>query len=87
MNKFLTSNKATYRIARTIVQAILGWFVDNLAMLVAQTQFSADIQIVIVSICKYSLTSMLKFMLASSAETSDVCTQKNNAINILKNFI
>ena len=60
MNKFLTSNKAIYRIARTIVQAILGWFVDNLAMLVAQTQFSADIQIVIVSICMMILSAIMK---------------------------
>ena len=60
MNKFLTSNKSTYRIARTIVQAILGWFVDNLAMLVAQTQFSADIQIVIVSICMMILSAIMK---------------------------
>ena len=60
MNKFLTSNKATYRIVRTIVQAILGWFVDNLAMLVAQTQFSADIQIVIVSICMMILSAIMK---------------------------
>ena len=60
MNKFLTSNKATYRIARTIVQAILGWFVDNLAMLVAQTQFSADIQIVIVSSCMMILSAIMK---------------------------
>lgn len=60
MNKFLTSNKATYRITRTIVQAILGWFVDNLAMLVAQTQFSADIQIVIVSICMMILSAIMK---------------------------
>ena len=60
MNKFLTSNKATYRIARTIVQAILGWFVNNLTMLVAQTQFSADIQIVIVSICMMILSAIMK---------------------------
>ena len=60
MNKFLTSNKATYRIVRTIVQAILGWFVDNLTMLVAQTQFSADIQIVIVSICMMILSAIMK---------------------------
>lgn len=60
MNKFLTSNKATYRIARTIVQAILGWFVNNLAMLVAQTQFSADVQIVIVSICMMILSAIMK---------------------------
>lgn len=60
MNKFLTSNKATYRIARTIVQAILGWFVDNLTMLVAQTQFSADVQIVIVSICMMILSAIMK---------------------------
>lgn len=60
MNKFLTSNKATYRIVRTIVQAILGWFVDNLIMLVAQTQFSADIQIAIVSICMFILSAIMK---------------------------
>ena len=60
MNKFLTSNKATYRIVRTIVQAILGWFVDNLTMLVAQTQFSADIQIAIVSICMIILSAIMK---------------------------
>ena len=62
MNKFLTSNKATYRIARTIVQAILGWFVNNLTMLVAQTQFSADIQIVIVSICMMILSAIMKVL-------------------------
>lgn len=60
MNKFLTSNKATYRIVRTIVQAILGWFVNNLTMLVAQTQFSADIQIAIVSICMIILSAIMK---------------------------
>ena len=60
MNKFLTSNKASFRLARTVVQAVLGWFIDNIAMIVAQTQFSADTQIVIVSLCMMILSAVMK---------------------------
>jgi len=50
MNKFLTSNKASYKLLRTIVQAILGFIVNNLAMLVAQTNFDASTQAIIVTV-------------------------------------
>lgn len=49
MNKFLTSNTGQMRLARTIVQAIIGFIIDNAAMLVAQTQFSAATQAIIVA--------------------------------------
>lgn len=59
-NTFLTSNKALYRFLRTVVQAILGWFVDNIAMLIAHTQFTADTQIIIVSFCMMVLSAAMK---------------------------
>lgn len=59
-NLFLTSNKAQYRLLRTVVQALLGWFINNIAMLIAQTNFSADVQIIIVSVSMTILSALMK---------------------------
>jgi len=46
-SKFFTSNKGTYKFARTVVQAALGYIVNNIAMIVAATNFDASVQALI----------------------------------------
>jgi len=46
-SKFFTSNKGTYKFLRTVVQASLGYIVNNIAMIVAATNFDASVQALI----------------------------------------
>lgn len=49
MNKFFSSNKPIYRFARTVLQAIVGFLIDNIAMIIAATQFDGTTQALIVA--------------------------------------
>lgn len=60
MNTFWISNKWQYRLLRTVAQALCGWCVDNIAMLIAQTDFSADLQIIIVGLVMTILSPVMK---------------------------
>lgn len=62
INQFLTRNDAKYRLARTIVQGLIGFLLDNIAMIVAQTQFSAIVQALIVSGTMAVLSPIMKAM-------------------------
>ncbi len=59
MNTFYTSNKWQYRLLRTIVQAICGFFVNNIAMIIAQTNFNATIQAMIVAVVMAVLSPIM----------------------------
>jgi len=47
--KFFTSNNGKYKFARTVVQAGLGYIVNNITMIVASTNFDATTQTIIVA--------------------------------------
>ncbi len=49
MSKFLNNNTWQFKLLRTIVQAILGFVVNNLAMIVASTPFDPTVQAIIVT--------------------------------------
>lgn len=59
MNKFYTSNKWQYRLLRTVVQAICGFLVNNIAMIIAQTNFNATVQAMIVAIVMAILSPIM----------------------------
>ena len=60
MNTFLTSNRAIYRLLRTVAQIVIGYLIDNSAMLIAHTDFSADTQVVIVGLDVTVLSAVMK---------------------------
>ena len=60
MNTFLTSNRAIYRLLRTVAQIVIGYLIDNAAMLIAHTDFSADTQVVIVGLVVTVLSAVMK---------------------------
>lgn len=60
MNKFLVSNKLQYRMARTILQAIVGFLIANMAEIVAVTQLDGNIQAIIVSVTMVILAPIMK---------------------------
>lgn len=62
MNTFLTSNKLQFRLLRTVIQALIGFLVDNIAQIVAMTQFDGSTQAVIVSGTMVILTGIMKFL-------------------------
>ena len=62
MNKFLTSNKATFRFLRTVAQAVVGFLIDNISMIVAQTTFDATTQTFIVSGTMAVLSVVMKYL-------------------------
>ena len=49
LQTFLTSNKAKWRLARTVVQAALGFLAENMCSIIACTNFSANAQAIIVA--------------------------------------
>ena len=59
MNTFYTSNKWQYRLLRTVVQAICGCLVKNNAMIIAQTNFNATVQAMIVAIVMAILSPIM----------------------------
>lgn len=75
MNVFLASNKLQYRLLRTIAQALCGWFVDNIAMLIAHTNFSADMQIVIVGLVMTILSAAMKALGVEDEKIRDEYTR------------
>lgn len=60
MNTFLTSNKMRYRLARTVLQAVIGFVVANLTALVAMTQLDGNLQAMIVAITMIILSPVMK---------------------------
>lgn len=49
MNKFLTSNSWQMRLARTVVQAIVGFICNNIVVILATTSIPASAQAMIVA--------------------------------------
>lgn len=62
MNMFFKSNKALFRFFRTVAQAIVGFLIDNIAMIVSQTTFDATTQTIIVSGTMAILSVIMKYI-------------------------
>lgn len=59
MNQFLTSNSAGMRLARTIVQAIIGVIISYADVLVGQVVFNAEMRPVIVALVMAILSPIM----------------------------
>lgn len=59
MNEFLTSNSAAMRLARTIVQGIIGVIIAYADVLVGQVVFNAEMRPVIVALVMAVLSPIM----------------------------
>lgn len=59
MTKFLTSNSASMRLARTIVQAIIGVIIAYADVLVGQVVFNPELRPVIVGLVMAILSPIM----------------------------
>lgn len=71
MNTFFKSNKALFRFLRTVAQAIVGFLIDNIVMIVAQTTFDATTQTIIVSGVMAILSIAMKYLGAEDEKVRD----------------
>lgn len=67
MNAFLTSNEAKYRLARTIVQGVLGVIVANLDLLFGYVIFEPSTRAFVVAL----VMAVLSPIMAMIGGTSD----------------
>lgn len=59
MNKFLTSNETLYRLARTILQGIIGVIMANLDYIVGLSHFSSGTKALIVALVMAILSPIM----------------------------
>lgn len=59
MNEFLTSNKASMRLARTIVQGIIGVVIAYIDVLIGQVVFNTELRPVIVALVMAILSPIM----------------------------
>lgn len=59
MNEFLTSNETKYRLARTIVQGVIGVLIANVDILVGMVQFPSELRPVIVALVMAVLSPVM----------------------------
>lgn len=59
MERFLNSNETVYRLARTIVQGILGVLVANIDYFVGMTSFSTQTRAIIVAVVMAVLSPIM----------------------------
>ena len=71
MERFLTSNETFFRLARTILQGVLGVIVANLDYIVGFGHFSADTRAIIVALVMAILSPIMS-LLGKYIETEEV---------------
>ena len=59
MNRFLTGNEWNWRLARTIVQGILGVFVANIDVLVGAVVLDPSARAIVVALCMAVLSPVM----------------------------
>lgn len=59
MNKFLSSNSTGYRLARTILQGVIGVVIANLDMIFGMLNFSPEMKVFIVAITMAILSPIM----------------------------
>lgn len=62
MNTFLTSNETKYRLARTILQGVIGVIIANLDLLIGQVSLPAEMRPVIVALVMAILSPIMSEM-------------------------
>lgn len=62
MNKFLTSNSASMRLARTIVQGLLGVIVSYIDVIVGHTTLTPEMRPVIVAAVMAILSPIMSML-------------------------
>ena len=67
MNRFLTSNEAKYRLARTILQGIIGVLVANIDLIMGQVVLDPAMRAVIVPIVMAVLSPIMAALGENSA--------------------
>lgn len=60
MNTFLISNKWQYRLGRTVLQAIVGFFVANVDVIIEALNFDGTTKAIIVGIVMCILSPLMK---------------------------
>ena len=68
MNRFLTSNKTEWRLARTIIQGIIGVVMANMDTIFSSLHFSADVKVLIIALTMAVLSPILG-AISSNGET------------------
>lgn len=71
MDKFLTSNDWRYRLARTIVQGILGVLIANIDIILGHTALDAPTRAMVVALVMAVLSPIMA-QLGKSTEESEV---------------
>lgn len=62
MNEFFTSNSMSMRLARTIVQGVIGVLIANADILVGQVVFNAEIRPIIVGLVMAVLSPVMAML-------------------------
>lgn len=60
--KLLTSNDATYRLLRTIIQGVIGVIIANLDVLIGSTPIPSNMKPVIVALIMACLSPIMAYM-------------------------
>lgn len=71
MNEFLTSNSMSMRLARTIVQGVIGVLIANADILVGQVVFNAEIRPIIVGLVMAVLSPVMAMLGESGGDYGD----------------
>ena len=62
MNTFLSSNEAVYRLARTIIQGIIGVIIANLDLIVGLAPIPASVKPLIVALVMACLSPIMAYL-------------------------
>lgn len=68
MNRFLTSNRTQWRLARTIAQGIIGVIIANIDAIIGSLHFTADAKVIIVALTMAVLSPVMG-AISSNGET------------------
>lgn len=71
MNKFLTSNETLYRLLRTITQAIIGFLIANVDVLIANFSISPELKTIIVGLVMAILSPIMAEIGKGSGEKTE----------------
>lgn len=72
MNRFLTGNEWNWRLARTIVQGVLGVFVANIDVLVGAVVLDPSTRAIVVALCMAVLSPVMAEIGKHLPEEADV---------------
>lgn len=78
MNTFLTSNEAKYRLARTILQGIIGIVIANIDLIMGQVILDPAQRAVVVALVMAILSPIMAALGQSSLYNSTVGGLKND---------